>query len=47
MCKNDQEKFTRLPTFIKPSHYEIRIHPDLNDFTFSGSVLINLKVNLK
>lgn len=34
----------RLPTHVKPIHYDITIQPDLENFTFSGLVIIQVEV---
>lgn len=34
----------RLPTHVKPVHYEITIMPDLENFTFDGLVKIEVEV---
>ena len=39
----DSTKFSdhRLPTHYRPSHYDLRLNPDLEKFTFDGTVKIN------
>jgi puromycin-sensitive aminopeptidase len=34
----------RLPRFAKPSYYELRFHPDLVSYTFSGVVAITVDI---
>jgi uncharacterized membrane protein len=34
----------RLPSDTVPIHYDIFLHPDLNNFTFSGKVVIQIHV---
>lgn len=34
-----------LPTNFKPTHYELEITPNFNDFTFLGKVKVNCQVN--
>ena len=36
--------FSRLPTNVVPSHYVIKLKPDLAKFTFSGEVVVQAKV---
>lgn len=40
-----EEAFHRLSKTVVPSHYEIRIVPNLDAFTFGGKVKIDLKVS--
>jgi len=35
----------RLPNFISPISYKLKIHPDLESFTFSGSEVIHIKID--
>ena len=37
-------QFSRLPTSVVPSHYVIRLKPDLAQHTFQGEVTITAKV---
>lgn len=30
----------RLPQHVRPKHYELRLRPDLEKFTFSGTVCV-------
>lgn len=43
------DKFSgiRLPDTVKPHHYELHLKPDLENFTFSGQVRVNLQVDAK
>ncbi|MEK9675324.1 MAG: M1 family peptidase, partial [Chloroflexota bacterium] len=34
----------RLPSFVVPSHYRISLEPDLEKFTFSGTVEIEVEI---
>ena len=34
-----------LPSHVKPIHYDVTIVPDLEKFTFTGKVAIDLQVN--
>lgn len=38
-------EFKRLPTDIVPKNYQITVEPDLVNFTFTGSVAINVNVS--
>ena len=38
------KQFSRLPTSVVPSHYVIRLKPDLAQHTFQGEVTITAKV---
>lgn len=40
---NDKFKGIRLPEFIVPHHYELKLRPDLEKFTFEGTVKIHFK----
>ena len=42
---NNRTTFCRLPTSVKPSHYELELEPDLENFTFNGSVDIHIVVS--
>ena len=42
---NNGTTFCRLPTSVKPSHYKLELEPDLENFTFNGSVDINIDVS--
>ena len=43
---DDKKKpFSRLPTTVKPVHYVVKVKPDLKEFSFTGSVEIQLDVN--
>ena len=39
-----EDKFHRLGKQVIPKHYELTIRPDLDTFTFTGQVKIDLKV---
>ena len=39
-----KEPFQRLPGNVKPSHYDLKLVPDLSKFTFDGEVIIQLSV---
>jgi len=41
---NNRTTFCRLPTSVKPSHYELELEPDLENFTFNGSVDIHIVI---
>ena len=41
MTKTD---FKRLSTSVKPSNYDITIHPNLETFVFTGTETINVEV---
>ncbi|KAG0265873.1 Aminopeptidase 2 mitochondrial [Actinomortierella ambigua] len=34
-----------LPTNVKPTHYDLKLTPDLVNFTFTGQVLVSLDIN--
>ena len=36
--------FSRLPTNVVPSHYVIKLKPDLANFSFTGDVVVKAKV---
>ena len=38
------KQFSRLPTSVVPSHYVVRLKPDLAQHTFQGEVTITAKV---
>ena len=40
------KKFERLPKAIVPSHYDICLKPDLNKFTFQGTITAHLEVSV-
>lgn len=40
--KSGVYKESRLPSYIKPHHYDLNLKPNLKDFTFSGTVKIHL-----
>ena len=40
------KKFERLPKAIVPSHYDIWLKPDLNKFTFQGTITAHLEVSV-
>lgn len=40
-------EFSRLPNDIVPIHYDLELKPNLADFTFTGRVIIDIKVRLK
>lgn len=44
MEKKKQKKNTRLTKNITPSKYSIKLHPDLENFTFSGEEVISLQL---
>ncbi|KAK6731793.1 hypothetical protein RB195_007945 [Necator americanus] len=39
-----KEKYERLPKFAVPEHYELKIIPDMNSFTFSGSLNLTIRI---
>ena len=39
-----KKDFERLPTSVKPVNYNIRLHPDLEKFTFTGVEVIDVEV---
>jgi len=39
-----KKEFERLPTSVKPVNYNIRLHPDLEKFTFTGVEVIDVEV---
>ncbi|CAG8543698.1 10366_t:CDS:10, partial [Acaulospora colombiana] len=39
------EKRQVLPTNVRPTHYNLVLIPDLNDFTFTGTEVVNLNIN--
>ncbi len=39
-----RKAFQRLPATVKPIHYNIRLKPDLKDFTFKGWINMHLQV---
>ncbi len=41
----EEEKFTRLPTHAVPSHYKIKLVPDLETFEFLGEQTVDLEVH--
>ena len=47
MSQGEEEKkkpFKRLPTSVVPSNYEIKLQPNLQDFKFKGSQIVDLEV---
>jgi aminopeptidase 2 len=38
--------FTRLPTSVRPINYELELQPNFDDYTFIGSVVIDINVIL-
>lgn len=44
MEKNKNKKSVRLPTYIYPTSYNIRIHPDLLSFIFQGEEVISINI---
>ncbi|XP_011304312.1 puromycin-sensitive aminopeptidase isoform X2 [Fopius arisanus] len=41
---NDKKPFSRLPTDVRPYHYEISLTPDLKNFTFEGTQNVEIEV---
>jgi hypothetical protein len=41
-----ESSFNRLPKSIKPINYELELRPNLINFTFNGSVTIDVEVTL-
>ncbi|CAI4226209.1 unnamed protein product [Auanema sp. JU1783] len=39
-----KEKYERLPEFVRPTHYNISLSPDLVNFTFDGKVEVDLQI---
>lgn len=37
-------EFTRLPSNVSPVNYDLELQPNLKDFTFTGRVVVDLKV---
>ena len=42
-----KKEFERLPTSVKPVNYNIRLHPDLEKFTFTGVEVIDVEVRVE
>ena len=42
----NRKTFCRLPNSVKPYHYELKLEPDLENFTFDGHVEIYIDVSL-
>ncbi|GAB6019725.1 hypothetical protein CHUAL_001278 [Chamberlinius hualienensis] len=43
-CKMVKKAFERLPKNVSPKHYNIRITPDFEKFTFQGEVTVDVEV---
>ena len=39
-----KNKYERLPTDVVPKNYNLTLHPDLTEFTFSGKEVIDVEV---
>ena len=42
---SQQTDFSRLPTNVVPSHYNLTIRPELSNFTFAGSETVDVQVH--
>lgn len=41
----EKKPFERLPKTVKPSHYELFLHPDLKTLTFDGKETVKIEVS--
>ena len=41
----EKKAFSRLPTNVVPSNYQVKLTPDLKSFKFSGSEIIDVEVS--
>ena len=44
---NEKKPFCRLPTTVRPYHYEITLVPDLKNFTFAATEEVHIDVSFK
>ena len=42
-----KKPFERLPTNVVPVNYALQLTPDLQQFTFSGTVTIDVQVSIR
>ncbi|KAK0172910.1 hypothetical protein PV328_006175 [Microctonus aethiopoides] len=45
MATTEKKQFQRLPTNIRPRHYEITLIPDMKNFIFDGTQNVDIEVN--
>ena len=44
MTTDSNQRFTLLPTNVRPSHYALELSPDLQNASFAGEVAIDVLV---
>ena len=47
MIRKKATELSRLPTNVVPSHYHLTIRPEINEFTFSGTEIVEVQVHRK
>lgn len=45
MSSNEKKPFHRLPTTVRPYHYDISLTPNLSTFTFDGTETVHIDVS--